>query len=164
MARGQLDRIISVRYAQPSDADAIAATLRAAFKDFEAQYTPAGFAATTPAPAQISDRFHEGPIWVAESGGRVVGTVSVVARDDELYIRSMAVNPSARGQRIGTRLLRAIEALALSTGHHRLVLTTTSFLGAAIALYEREGFQRTGELTDLHGTPLLEMAKTLTPS
>ncbi len=88
----------------------------------------------------IAARLDEGPIWVAESGGLVVGTVAAIARDDGRYIRSMAVAPMARSQGIGARLLEAIEACAVPAGHRRLTLSTTPFLGAAIALYERAGF------------------------
>lgn len=144
----------------PSDAEAVAATLRAAFAPFEALYTRQAFEATTPTPEQVGARFREGPVWLAEQDGRVLGTVSAVPRAGELYIRSMAVNPEAQGRGIGGELLRAVEGFALSRSHARLVLTTTPFLHGAIRLYEHAGFQRTGELADLYGTPLIWMAKT----
>lgn len=162
MPEGAQNPTLLVRSAHPGDAGSIATTLREAFAEFEAQYTPEGFAATTPSAAQIATRFDEGPVWVAESGGLVVGTGAAVRRGDALYIRSMAVHPGARGQRIGARLLETIEAFAVATGHRRLVLSTTPFLEAAIALYQRAGFQPTGGRSDLHGTPLLEMDKSLT--
>jgi GNAT superfamily N-acetyltransferase len=161
LPEAETDLVLTIRYAQPSDAGHIAATLRSAFADLEAFYTPAGFAATTPSAGQIAGRFHDGPVWVAESQGLVVGTVSVVRRGDDLYVRSMAVHPRMRGKHIASRLLEAIEAFAIPARHRRLVLTTTPFLKAAIALYERAGFQRTGGQSDLYGTPLLEMAKAL---
>jgi ribosomal protein S18 acetylase RimI-like enzyme len=152
----------SPRLARPSDAGAIASTLRAAFAAFEGLYTPLAFAATTPTPEQVTYRFHEGPIWLVEQEGRVLGTVSVVPRTDELYIRSMAVHPAARGQGTGARLLRTVEDFAASQGYRRLVLTTTPFLAGAIRLYERAGFRRTGEEADLFGTRLVWLAKDLT--
>jgi ribosomal protein S18 acetylase RimI-like enzyme len=137
--------------------------LRAAFAAFKGLYTPPAFRATTPTPEQVAERFAEGPIWLAEGDGRVVGTVSVVPRPGELYIRSMAVHPAARGQGIGTRLIRAVEEFAMPQGYQRLVLTTTPFLTAAIRLYEQAGFRFTGEQGDLFGTGLVWMAKDLTP-
>ena len=89
---------MTVRIARPSDAAAIAEVLRAAFVSFEDWYTPAAFAATTPSAEQVTERLQEGPIWLAEQDGQVVGTVSVVPRSEELYLRSMAVHPAARGQ------------------------------------------------------------------
>jgi len=162
-AEACLGSTVTLRLARPSDAGAIAATLRAAFAAFEGLYTPPAFAATTPTPEQVSDRFPDGPIWVAEGNGQVRGTVSVVPRPGELYIRSMAVHPATRGQGVGARLLRAVEEFAAPQSYRRLVLTTTPFLLPAIRLYEQAGFRFTGELGDLFGTRLLWMAKDLTP-
>jgi putative acetyltransferase len=151
---------MTVRIARPSDAAAIAEVLRAAFVSFEDWYTPAAFAATTPSAEQVTERLQEGPIWLAEQDGQVVGTVSVVPRSEELYLRSMAVHPAARGQGIGAQLLAAVEAFA-TPGYRRLVLTTTPFLDAAIRLYQRTGFRSTTEPDDLFGTPLVWMVKEL---
>src|SRR5438128_7510473 len=101
-----------IRLAEPHEAEAIAATLRAAFAEFEQLYTPAAFSATTPGanqlaerfaerPIWIAERFAERPIWIAELAETAVGTVSAVPRSLELYIRSMAVLPAARGFGIG---------------------------------------------------------------
>ncbi len=151
---------MTLRAADPSDAEAIAATLREAFAEFESLYTPAGFLATTPTPQQLRARWGEGPTWVAERDGTVVGTVAAVPRPTELYIRSMAVRPVAQGQGVGAQLLQAVEAAALEQQYGRLVLSSTPFLRAALQLYERHGFRRTGE-ADLFGTPLVLMTKEL---
>lgn len=151
---------VTLRIAQPSDAAAIAETLRASFAPFEGRYTPAAFAATTPTADQVADRFTEGLIWLAELDGRVVGTVSVVPRSGDLYLRSMAVHPTAQGQGIGARLLAAVETFA-TPRYRRLVLTTTPFLDAAIRLYQQIGFRSTDEHADLFGTPLVWMVKDL---
>ena len=100
-------------------------------------------------------------MWVAKEGGTVVGTVSAIERGEEVYIRSMALLPSARGRGIGRRLLAQVEAFAVSRGARRLSLTTTPFLTAAIRLYERAGFRRASGPLDLCGTPLFAMAKEL---
>jgi ribosomal protein S18 acetylase RimI-like enzyme len=150
-----------VRNAEARDAGAISATLLAAFAEFEALYTPAAFQATVPTADQIQARMAEGPVWVVERDGLVVGTVSAVPRGRELYVRSMAVRPAARGEGIAAGLLHAVESFAIARQHRRLVLTTTPFLTAALQLYRREGFRLTGERSDLYGTPLLTMAKEL---
>ena len=93
-----------LRLARPSDAAAIAAVLAEAFAPFQPLYTPGGYAATTPDAELIAQRFAEGPIWVIARGGRVVATVSAVPKGQALYLRSLAVSPSARGQRLGERL------------------------------------------------------------
>jgi GNAT superfamily N-acetyltransferase len=152
--------VTQLRTANVSDAEAIAATLREAFAEFEPLYTPGGFLATTPTPEQLRARWSEGPTWVAQRDGTVVGTVSALLRPAELYIRSMAVRPAAQGHGLGARLLRTVESFALEHRRSRLVLSSTPFLGAALRLYQRHGFRPTGE-SDLFGTPLLLLAKEL---
>lgn len=90
----------------------------------------------------------------------ILGTVSVVPRGESLYIRGMAVLPSARGMRIGAELLTQVEQFALAGNFKRLVLSTTPFLDRAIRLYEHFGFRQTSEgRNDLFGTPLFTMDK-----
>jgi GNAT superfamily N-acetyltransferase len=150
---------MTIRLAELHDAEAISATLRAAFAEFEPLYTPAAFSATTPTTEQIAERFAEGPIWIAELADAIVGTVAAVAQGTDLYIRSMAVRPAARGSGIGARLLNTVEAFAAAHRCRRLLLNTTPFLRAAVQLYECHGFRYTGEEPDLFGTRLLTMAK-----
>jgi len=139
----------------------MAAVLLAAFREFEPLYTPQGFRATTPTADEIARRFAEGPSWIAVDGPEVVGTVSAVERAGELYLRRMAVLPSARGRGIATELLRAVEAFAVRRRARRLTLSTTPFLADAIRLYEQAAFRRTPEPLDLYGTPLFGMIKEL---
>jgi N-acetylglutamate synthase-like GNAT family acetyltransferase len=151
---------VSIREAYPADAEAIASLLKAAFLEFEPLYTPGGFRATTPTAEEIRPRFAEGPIWVAEQDGNIVGTVSVVPKSEGLYIRSMAVHPEARGKGVAALLLETVERTAEDLACSRLFLSTTPFLDAAIHLYERAGFRRTDDGPhDLFGTPLLTMVK-----
>lgn len=157
---GKETSAISIRVARQSDADRIASVLAESFAEYEPLYTPGGYAATTPSGEQISARWHEGPVWVATCRGAVVGTVSAVPRGEELYVRSMAVLPVARGRGVGELLLKHVEEFARERGHRRLTLSTTPFLSRAIRLYEGAGFRRTGP-RDLFGTPLFEMVKEL---
>lgn len=153
---------VRIRTAVPADAGAISSLLHEAFVEFEPLYTPGGFAATTPAAAEIARRFAEGPAWVAEMDGRIVGTVAAVVKEDRVYLRSMAVLPSTRGVGAGRLLLQTVEEFAIAREASRMYLSTTPFLTAAIRLYESAGFVRTGEPPDeLQGTPLITMAKSL---
>jgi ribosomal protein S18 acetylase RimI-like enzyme len=60
----------------------------------------------------------------------------------ELY--SMWVSPAARGDGVGDRLISAIAGWARGTGARELRLAVKDGNAAAIALYERSGFRRTG--------------------
>jgi ribosomal protein S18 acetylase RimI-like enzyme len=146
---------------QPMSAS-IALVLHQSFLEYQVFYTAEGLAATTPGAEQIQQRMKEGPVWVALQLDSVVGTVSVVAKDDGLYIRSMAVLPSARRLGIGWALLTEVESFAGVAGHRRLFLSTTPFLDTAIRLYEGFGFRRSDEGPhELFGTPLFTMVKNL---
>lgn len=159
-----MESTVELRLAALNDAQVVSATLNAAFAAFQTRYTPQAFAATTPTPEQVAKRFREGPIWLAEEDGHALGTVSVVPRAGELYVRSMAVLPEAQGRGIGAELLRVAEAYAVFHGYGRIVLATTPFLQGAIRLYEHAGFRRTGEPADLFGTPLIRMVKDMPPA
>src|SRR5262245_54924110 len=151
---------ISIRRAVASDIPAIASVLLQSFREFEPLYTGDAFRATTASSEQLATRMAEGPVWVALANDAVVGTVSAVARGDALYVRGMAVLPSARGKGVARLLLEQIEQAAAAGGHTRLLLSTTPFLTAAIRLYERAGFRFCDEgPRDLFGTPLLTMVK-----
>lgn len=154
--------LIEIRLGTAEDAPSICAVLLQAFIEYKSLYTAAGFAATTPDVEQIRRRMIEGPVWIALRDGVIVGTVSAVLQRESVYIRGMAVLPAARGQRAGERLMTQIEHFAAANNCRRLFLSTTPFLDRAIALYERLGFRPTDEGPhDLHGTPLLTMARML---
>jgi putative acetyltransferase len=155
---------IQIRAAGPDDALSVASVLDESFAEYKSFYTHEAFAATTPTAEQIMCRLREGPAWVALRDGAVVGTVAAVDRGvdkgEALYIRGMAVLPTARGQAIGELLLKRVEGFAAAHGYKRLVLSTTPYLTRAIRLYEHIGFRRSDEGPhDLFGTPLFTMVK-----
>jgi ribosomal protein S18 acetylase RimI-like enzyme len=151
---------VAIACAGLEDAPLIAGILLAAFREFRPLYTEAAFAATTLGVDAIRCRMREGPVWIATVADHAVGTLAAVARGPALYVRSMAVAPQARRQGIAERLLEHVERYASERRFAALTLSTTPFLDAAIALYERFGFTRTG-CDDLCGTPLITMEKRL---
>jgi GNAT superfamily N-acetyltransferase len=160
MSRPKRQRSIQIRFATADEAFLIASVLHQAFVEYEPLYTAEAFAITTPTPTEIEQRWNEGPVWSVLKDRHLVATVAAAAKGDALYIRSMAVVPSARGQGIGEILLEEVESFARASGFQRLLLSTTPFLHAAIRLYERFGFKRTPDGPhDLAGTPLFTMEK-----
>ena len=157
---------VKVRLATPEDSEAISGILRIAFSEFKNDYTPEAFEVVTPPAEAIATRFAAGPQWVATVDGKKVGTVSVFPEPDHLYIRSMAVLPEAQGLGVGKKLLGAVEAYAIEARFERLFLHTTHFSKSAIRLYEKFGFQKTGDTTaeEWYGTPGLGMEKKLAKS
>src|SRR4051794_5100482 len=84
--------------------------------------------------------------WIAEQDGERVGCVFCV-RDDEqtARLRILLVDPKARGQRVGTRLVDECLAFARAGGYRCVVLWTNSVLVAARSIYLNAGFRLTGE-------------------
>lgn len=122
---------IRIRRAGPDDVATIAAVLYESFVQYKDLYTEKGFSATTPGVEHIRRRMEEGTVWVGLRDGVIAGTVSVAVKGDALYIRGMAVLPSARGSGIGSELLREVESVARAAGHKRLFLSTTPFLSSS---------------------------------
>src|SRR5258705_12954091 len=118
MCEKQADR--AIRLAGPDDAPAIAALLLQSFAEYEPFYTAEGFKATTPSSQEVLNRMNEGPVWIAIHDGAIVGTASVVTKGESLYVRGMAVLPSARGKRTGQLLLEHIERYAAEQKCRRL--------------------------------------------
>lgn len=82
--------------------------------------------------------------WVAELRGRVVGSVFLVTASPRIAkLRLLIVDPVARGQGLGRRLVQACIRFARRAGYRKLVLWTQSHLDAARAIYQAEGFRRT---------------------
>lgn len=151
---------ILVRLATPADLTSLSSLILNSFLEYKSLYTAEGFAATTPSADQLATRLTEGPIWIAITDCEILGTVSVVSRGDDLYIRGMAVAPAARGRRLGKLLLKRVEDYAVTMKHKRLILSTTPFLMRAIRLYEQAGFSRSDEgPAHLFKTPLFTMVK-----
>jgi putative acetyltransferase len=149
---------LEIRRAEPADAAIISRLLQESFVEFRPLYTPEGFAATTPDADQVMARMREGPVWLALRDAGAAGTVAAVLKSESVYIRGMAVLPSTRALGVGARLLAQVEDWSREQGCSRMVLSTTPFLHAAIRMYEKSGFRRTGD-ADLFGTPLFTMEK-----
>jgi ribosomal protein S18 acetylase RimI-like enzyme len=91
----------------------------------------------------------------ADETGAIAGTVTLetfgpdseLARDEtEADVRAFAVSAAAQGRGVGRELLRALIALAGTSGVRRLRLCTLPPMKAAQHLYETAGFTRTPHL------------------
>ena len=154
---------VEIRLAVPRDAETIAEIIRTAFGEFEHDYTPESFAVVTPSAAEIGKRFEEGPQWVAEVDGAIVGTVSLSTEPEGLYVRSMAVRPDAQGRGVGHELMNAVNEYADESDHERIFLYTTYFVPGAKRFYESHGYKWVRDTTaeEWYGTPGLEMERTI---
>jgi GNAT superfamily N-acetyltransferase len=84
--------------------------------------------------------------WIAELDGTRVGSVLCVREDDRTArLRLLLVDPAARGQGVGRRLVARCVDAARDAGYERLVLWTNEPLAAARRLYLDAGFVLTDE-------------------
>ncbi|WP_329518853.1 GNAT family N-acetyltransferase [Spirillospora sp. NBC_01491] len=110
--------------------------------------------------AELADRYHDpedihieladeevagggGTFLVARLDGEPVGCAALRTLDPSTgEIKRVYVAPSARGARVGSRLLAELEGRAVRLGLERLVLETGPRQPEALRLYERAGFVR----------------------
>ncbi|MEV4544296.1 GNAT family N-acetyltransferase [Micromonospora echinaurantiaca] len=89
--------------------------------------------------------------WIAELGGERVGCVFCVAADgpgapeNTAKLRILLVDPTARGRRLGTRLVNTCVEFARAAGYRQLLLWTNDVLVAARRIYQAAGFQLVDE-------------------
>jgi GNAT superfamily N-acetyltransferase len=79
--------------------------------------------------------------WIAELGGERVGCVLCVHEDgDTARLRTLLVDPAARGRGLGHRLVRECIDFARQAGYRRLTLWTNDVLSEARRVYQAAGF------------------------
>jgi RimJ/RimL family protein N-acetyltransferase len=86
----------------------------------------------------------DGALFVAETHGEIVGSASVQGR--ALAHLGMQVADGHRGRGVGSSLLEACLAWAKQAGAHKITLEVWPHNEAAIALYEKFGFEQEGYL------------------
>ncbi|MFD0559472.1 GNAT family N-acetyltransferase [Stackebrandtia endophytica] len=97
-------------------------------------------------------------LWVADSGGDMVGSIMCVPDDepDVAKLRVLLVEPHMRGHGIGGALIERCLSFATAAGYRRIRLWTVSRLTQAARLYRRYDFEMESEsLTSMFGDDLV---------
>ena len=139
---------VTVRRATAADADAVVAML--------VEVAGEGRWIATEAPVDVEQRRRrlvediereDAIVLVAEAGGQPVGELGLHLARYGVADLGMAVAAGWRGRGIGSALLAEAIDQARTAGAHKIALQVWPHNAAAIALYERFGFQREGYLT-----------------
>uniref|UniRef100_A0A8C9Q7A3 N-acetyltransferase domain-containing protein n=1 Tax=Spermophilus dauricus TaxID=99837 RepID=A0A8C9Q7A3_SPEDA len=89
--------------------------------------------------------------WVAESRGQMAGIVGALPVEDsppgrkQLQLFHLSVALENRGEGLGKALVMTVLQFARAQGYSEVVLETSTVQQAALTLYLRMGFQKTGE-------------------
>lgn len=80
--------------------------------------------------------------WIAERDGERVGSVFIVKDDrNTAKLRLLLIEPEARGEGLGRRLVEECIDFSRRAGYRKLVLWTHDNLAAARAIYQKHGFR-----------------------
>ncbi|MEP4556257.1 GNAT family N-acetyltransferase [Cobetia amphilecti] len=92
------------------------------------------------------------------------GTVLFRRNSRRARLYSFCLHPESRGRGLAQRMLTSLEQLAIAQGCTQFDLEVHTGNGAAIALYERHGFEKCGRLRDYYadGAAAWKMRKVLT--
>lgn len=79
-------------------------------------------------------------LWIAEEGGKRIGSIAVSARDGAAFLNFVLLESAARGQGLGHELMQIALDHARARGFTQARLETYSCLTAARTLYRAHGF------------------------
>ncbi|MBI4296811.1 MAG: GNAT family N-acetyltransferase [Chloroflexi bacterium] len=142
--------------------DEVAQLIKDAYQQYEKQMPSRVWKAYLEDMMDVRSRLKVAELIVAESNGRVVGSVtlysSAFASSEEGWpkgwaaIRLLAVHPDYRGWGIGRALMAECIGRCRKWGIRTIGLRTTEVMDIARRMYERLGFVRVPEF-DFHPTP-----------
>jgi len=135
--------IITLRRAQPTDADSLPAIERSAAALFRAAPALAWLAdASVTDTQQHLHAIETADVWVAQSAdGALTGFLSAIEVDNQLHIQELSVSQHFQGQGIGRKLLLAAIEYSRKRELYGLTLTTFRDLPWNEAFYQRLGFE-----------------------
>jgi len=162
MTRDTTARAVRIARATVDDAGGILQCVSEAFEPYRTQYTPAAFNDTVMTDETVRERIETMIVLVARNDASlIVGTIGAAVRGAEGHLRGMAVAPFAQGGAVADDLLRSIESELTDAGCSYVTLDTTAPLTRAMRFYERNGYVRSGTVSDFFGMVLYEYRKLL---
>jgi GNAT superfamily N-acetyltransferase len=101
----------------------------------------------------VTDSIRKGRTLVAVDGDEVVGVATFGPQDESFVLWKLYVLPDHHGHGIGSRLMDAVVARALESGHPRITLSYLEGNRQAARFYTRHGFVETHRETPGSGLP-----------
>jgi N-acetylglutamate synthase-like GNAT family acetyltransferase len=128
-----------IRAAEPAEAETIVTLIHRAFAQYRDRLVPAS-AALNETRESIVALMAQGRVLLAKVNGMAVGCVAVEDKGDCIYVGRLAVEPSARGRKLGLALMDAVETEARLMGGRRLRLDCRLSLTENRAFFRALGF------------------------
>lgn len=142
---------ILIREARDSDADGLIALIGGCFDEYPGCVLDLE---ELPELLGIATEFKKlnGRFWVAERGGRVVGSVGFSPGKKPGYaeLKKLYVEKAARTGGLGGALCALAENGARQAGYFRMDLWSDTRFETAHAFYERRGYERGPKTRELH--------------
>lgn len=97
-------------------------------------------------------------MWLAESGGRIVGSIAIVSRSESRgQLRWFLIDPKYRGMGLGKNLLETALEYSKVFGFESIFLETTQDQEKAVGMYKAKGFKKIRETpVELWGGKIVE--------
>src|SRR6218665_141395 len=103
-----------------------------------------------------------GFIFYAKSGGKIVGTVSLIKKSENVFeLSKMAVSENAKGTGIGKILIEHCFSFEKEKNIGKLILYSNTQLESAIHLYKKYGFYEIELQKDVYERANIKMEKPL---
>lgn len=148
---------LSICKATPSDAEAILALQRRAYRSEAERYADWGIPPLTQGLAELQEEFDTGAVLKAVTGEIIIGSVRAQMAEGAAHIGKLIVEPAEQRKGIGSALLHTIEASFPSA--KRFELFTGSRSEDNIRLYRKHGYEITHEKALSPSVTLLFMSK-----
>ena len=127
------------RRAQPEEAPAIRALVRAAYAKY---VIPLG-REPKPMTADYAAALRDHQVWLLRANEQPVAVLELIPGPDHLLIENVAVREDHQGRGIGRKLLRFAEQEAMQQGYGELRLYTNAAMEGNVARYRAMGYRET---------------------
>ena len=124
-----------IRPATAADVPAVKAVTDAAYTHYIERI------GVVPVPMEADHAANVAAGKVFVTGAPVIGLVVIEAREDHLFLDSIAVHPDAHGKGVGRRLLHFVDARARALGLPEVRLYTTAMMWENQKIYPKYGYE-----------------------